>query len=197
MNKQTGILVMVLVSLLVACSDRQATTGTKVNETADTVISKEESMLVSEAEAEARRLAELQAEKARVAAEVADLGEAYLHINSQKPGVKVMESGLQFEILEQGDGRSPGSASRVVTHYTGTFTNGDVFDSSYERGKPAEFPVNRVIPGWTEALQMMKEGDIWRLVIPSDLGYGSRGAGDSIPPNSVLIFEVELIEVKN
>ncbi len=126
-----------------------------------------------------------------------DPGKAYLHINAQKPNVKVTESGLQFVILESGDGKSPELTSRVVTHYKGSFIDGKVFDSSIDRGTPAEFPVNRVIAGWTEALQMMKEGDRWRLVIPSDLAYGERGAGGGrIPPNSVLVFEIELIEVK-
>ena len=123
-------------------------------------------------------------------------GQVYLNQNAQKSGVKVLKSGLQFEILEQGDGDSPGPTDTVVTHYHGTFINGEVFDSSLERGQPAEFPVNRVIKGWTEALQMMREGDVWRLVIPPDLGYGQRGAGNRIPPNTVLVFEVELIEVK-
>lgn len=127
-----------------------------------------------------------------------DPGEAYLYINAQKPGVKVMASGLQFEILESGEGRSPSATSNVLTHYHGTFINGDVFDSSVDRGTPAGFPVNRVIAGWTEALQMMKEGDKWRLVLPSEIAYGERGAaGGLIPPNTVLVFEVELIEVKD
>ncbi len=126
-----------------------------------------------------------------------DPGQAYLHINAQKPNVKVTASGLQFEILESGEGASPGLTSRVVTHYKGSFIDGRVFDSSIDRGEPAEFPVNRVIAGWTEALQMMKEGDKWRLVIPSELAYGKRGAGGGrIPPDSVLVFEVELIQVK-
>jgi len=126
-----------------------------------------------------------------------DPGQAYLYINAQKSGVKVMPSGLQFEIIESGEGRSPLATSNVVTHYHGTFVNGDVFDSSVDRGAPAEFPVNRVIAGWTEALQMMKEGDKWRLVLPPEIAYGERGAaGGLIPPNTVLVFEVELIEVK-
>lgn len=126
-----------------------------------------------------------------------DPGQAYLHINAQKPNVKVTASGLQFEILESGEGASPGPTSRVVTHYEGSFIDGRVFDSSVDRGEPAEFPVNRVIKGWTEALQMMKEGDKWRLVIPSELAYGKRGAGGGrIPPDSVLVFEVELIKVR-
>jgi FKBP-type peptidyl-prolyl cis-trans isomerase FklB len=120
-----------------------------------------------------------------------------LYINAQKPGVKVMPSGLQFEIIESGEGRSPLATSNVVTHYHGTFVNGDVFDSSVDRGAPSEFPVNRVIAGWTEALQMMKEGDKWRLVLPPEIAYGEKGAaGGLIPPNTVLVFEVELIEVK-
>ena len=123
-------------------------------------------------------------------------GQVYLNENARKSGVKVLKSGLQFEILERGDGDSPGPTDTVVTHYHGTFINGEVFDSSLERGQPAEFPVNRVIKGWTEALQMMREGDVWRLVIPPELGYGQRGAGNRIPPNTVLVFEVELIEVK-
>lgn len=126
-----------------------------------------------------------------------DPGQAYLYINAQKPGVKVMPSGLQFEIIESGEGRSPLATSNVVTHYHGTFVNGDVFDSSVDRGAPTEFPVNRVIAGWTEALQMMKEGDKWRLVLPPEIAYGEKGAaGGLIPPNTVLVFEVELIEVK-
>ena len=124
-------------------------------------------------------------------------GKAYMRINAEKPNVNVLESGLQFEILEQGDGKSPGAESSVVTHYQGTFINGDVFDSSLERGEPAEFPVNRVIKGWTQALQMMKEGDVWRLVVPPKLAYGKRGAGQTIPPDTVLVFEVELIEVRD
>lgn len=125
-----------------------------------------------------------------------DPGAAYLYINAQKPNVKVLSSGLQFEILTAGEGRSPELTSTVVTHYHGSFVDGTVFDSSVDRGAPAQFPVNRVIAGWTEALQMMKEGDKWRLVIPPDLAYGEKGAGGGrIPGNSVLIFEVELIQV--
>ena len=124
-------------------------------------------------------------------------GQEYLYINAQKSGVKVMPSGLQFEIIESGEGRSPLATSNVVTHYHGTFINGEVFDSSVDRGTPAEFPVNGVIKGWTEALQMMKEGDKWRLVLPPEIAYGERGAaGGLIAPNTVLVFEVELIEVK-
>ncbi len=106
-------------------------------------------------------------------------------------------SGLQYRILNEGSGDdSPGPESVVSVHYRGRLTNGMEFDSSYKRNQPASFPVNGVIRGWTEALQLMKEGDKWELIIPPDLGYGSKGAGNTIPPDSTLIFEVELIEIK-
>ena len=106
-------------------------------------------------------------------------------------------SGLQYRILNEGYGNdSPGPESLILVHYTGKLTNGLEFDSSYKRNQPASFPVNGVILGWTEALQLMKEGDKWELIIPPDLGYGSKGAGNIIPPDSTLIFEVELIEIK-
>ena len=106
-------------------------------------------------------------------------------------------SGLQYRILDEGSGEdSPGPESIVTVHYRGKLTNGTEFDSSYQRNQPASFPVNGVIRGWSEALQLMKEGDKWELIIPPDLGYGSKGAGNIIPPNSKLIFEVELIEFK-
>ena len=106
-------------------------------------------------------------------------------------------SGLQYRILNEGSGDdSPGPESVVSVHYRGKLTNGLEFDSSYKRNQPASFPVNGVILGWTEALQLMKEGDKWELIIPPDLGYGSKGAGNIIPPDSTLIFEVELIEIK-
>lgn len=106
-------------------------------------------------------------------------------------------SGLQYRILNEGFGYdSPGPESVVSVHYRGKLTNGLEFDSSYKRNQPASFPVNGVIRGWTEALQLMKEGDKWELIIPPDLGYGSKGAGNIIPPDSTLIFEVELIEIK-
>ena len=106
-------------------------------------------------------------------------------------------SGLQYRILNEGSGDdSPGPESVVSVHYRGKLTNGLEFDSSYKRNQPASFPVNGVIRGWTEALQLMKEGDKWELIIPPDLGYGSKGAGNIIPPDSTLIFEVELIEIK-
>ncbi len=122
-------------------------------------------------------------------------GEAFLAENKEKEGVKTLESGLQYQILQEGSGKSPAASDRVTTHYHGTLIDGTVFDSSYERGQPATFPVNGVIAGWTEALQLMKEGAKWRLFIPSELAYGSQGAGDAIGPNTTLIFDVELISV--
>jgi len=123
-------------------------------------------------------------------------GSMFLQRNASRPEVLTTSTGLQYEVLVQGEGKSPSSSSTVVTHYTGTFTDGTVFDSSVERGVPATFPVNGVIRGWTEALQMMKEGARWRLFIPPELGYGARGAGGTIPPDTVLIFEIELLKVK-
>ncbi|PVY40210.1 FKBP-type peptidyl-prolyl cis-trans isomerase N-terminal domain-containing protein [Pontibacter virosus] len=122
-------------------------------------------------------------------------GEAFLAENKNKEGVKTLPSGLQYQVLEEGTGKSPAASDKVTTHYHGTLIDGTVFDSSYERGQPATFPVNGVIAGWTEALQLMKEGAKWRLFIPSQLAYGSQGAGDAIGPNTTLIFDVELISV--
>ncbi|ADB16645.1 peptidylprolyl isomerase FKBP-type [Pirellula staleyi DSM 6068] len=136
------------------------------------------------------------AEKAKGAADKnAKEGAAFLAANKTKQGVKTTASGLQYQVLKAGTGASPKATSTVKTHYHGTLIDGTVFDSSVDRGEPAQFPVNRVIPGWTEALQMMKVGDKWRLFLPSELAYGERGAGDDIGPNSVLVFEVELIDI--
>ncbi|MBC5991390.1 FKBP-type peptidyl-prolyl cis-trans isomerase [Pontibacter cellulosilyticus] len=123
-------------------------------------------------------------------------GEAFLAENKDKEGVKTLPSGLQYMVLKEGTGKSPSASDTVTTHYHGTLIDGTTFDSSYERGQPATFPVNGVIAGWTEALQMMKEGAKWRLFIPSGLAYGAQGAGDVIGPNSTLIFDVELLSVK-
>ena len=124
-------------------------------------------------------------------------GEAFLAQNAQKAGVTTLPSGLQYEVLAQGTGKKPGLGSSVTTHYHGTLINGTVFDSSYQRGQPATFPVNGVIAGWTEALQLMGEGAKYRLYIPSDLAYGKRGAGRDIPGDTALIFDVELLKVNN
>ncbi|WP_455497800.1 FKBP-type peptidyl-prolyl cis-trans isomerase [Coprobacter sp.] len=122
-------------------------------------------------------------------------GEAFLAENKKKSGVVTLPSGLQYEILTEGKGKKPSATDRVQCHYHGTLINGEVFDSSVERGEPAVFGVNQVIPGWVEALQLMPEGSKWRLFIPSDLAYGENGAGGKIAPNSTLIFDVELLKI--
>lgn len=122
-------------------------------------------------------------------------GTAFLDENKTKPGVVVLPSGLQYKVLEEGTGRMPTATERVKVHYRGTFVNGEEFDSSYKRNEPVEFQVGGVIPGWTEALQLMKEGAKWQLFIPANLAYGERGRPPRMPPNSTLLFEVELIEV--
>ena len=124
-------------------------------------------------------------------------GEAFLVENAGKAGVTTLPSGLQYEVITEGTGAKPSLKSSVTTHYHGTLINGTVFDSSYQRGQPATFPVNGVIAGWTEALQLMAEGSKYRLYIPSDLAYGNRGAGRDIPGDTALIFDVELMKVNN
>ena len=123
-------------------------------------------------------------------------GEAFLAENKQREGVKTLASGLQYKVIKAGAGKKPKLTDTVVTQYRGTLIDGTEFDSSYRRGKPAAFPVNGVIPGWTEALQLMEEGSKWQLFIPPNLAYGERGAGRDIPPNSTLIFEIELISIQ-
>jgi FKBP-type peptidyl-prolyl cis-trans isomerase FklB len=123
-------------------------------------------------------------------------GEAFLAENKKKQGVITMPSGLQYKILTNGKGKSPKATDTVTVNYKGTLIDGTEFDSSYKRGQPATFAVNGVIPGWTEALQLMREGSKWQLFVPSDLAYGERGAGGPIGPNTVLIFEVELLSIK-
>lgn len=122
-------------------------------------------------------------------------GKAFLEENKKKEGVQTTASGLQYKVITQGKGKQPAATSNVTVHYTGKLIDGTVFDSSVERNEPATFAVNQVIPGWTEALQLMHEGDKWMLYIPYDLAYGERGAGGQIPPFAPLIFEVELIKV--
>jgi FKBP-type peptidyl-prolyl cis-trans isomerase FklB len=122
-------------------------------------------------------------------------GEAFLEENKKKSGVQTTPSGLQYSIIKEGTGPKPTVNDNVTTHYHGTLIDGTVFDSSVERGQPASFPVSGVIPGWTEALQMMPVGSKWKLFIPANLAYGERGAGPQIGPNSTLVFEVELISI--
>lgn len=139
--------------------------------------------------------ARMQAEQEEKAKLAAGAGEAFLAENAKKPGVVTTASGLQYEILVAGDGEKPTRASTVRTHYHGTLIDGTVFDSSYNRGQPAEFPVGGVIAGWTEALQLMPVGAKYRLYIPHQLAYGERGAGASIAPFSALVFDVELLAI--
>ena len=124
-----------------------------------------------------------------------DAGKAFLDENGARDEVTTTESGLQYEVLTEGSGDVPQASSTVRTHYHGTLISGDVFDSSYQRGEPAEFPVGGVIKGWTEALQMMPVGSKWRLYVPYDLAYGEQGAGGAIKPYSTLIFDVELLDI--
>ena len=123
-------------------------------------------------------------------------GEKYLSENAKKEGVTTLPSGLQYKVLKEGNGKSPKATDKVVCHYEGMLVDGTMFDSSIQRGEPATFPLNGVIAGWTEGLQLMKEGAKYRFFIPYQLGYGERGAGASIPPFAALVFDVELIEVK-
>ena len=123
-------------------------------------------------------------------------GEDYLAENAKKDGVITLPSGLQYQVLKEGNGRKPKATDTVKCHYEGMLVDGTMFDSSIQRGEPAEFPLNGVIAGWTEGLQLMQEGAKYRFFIPYTLGYGERGAGQSIPPFAALIFDVELIEVK-
>ncbi|HEV7348362.1 FKBP-type peptidyl-prolyl cis-trans isomerase [Telluribacter sp.] len=123
------------------------------------------------------------------------IGQQFLEENKKRQGVTTTASGLQYEVLKMGEGPKPAATDRVRTHYHGTLVDGTVFDSSVERGEPVEFPVNGVIQGWQEALQLMPVGSKWKLYVPSELGYGERAAGPAIGPNSALVFEVELLEI--
>lgn len=124
-----------------------------------------------------------------------DEGKAFLAQNAEKEGVTTLASGLQYEVITEGKGEKPTATSTVRTHYHGTLINGEVFDSSYNRGQPAEFPVNGVIKGWTEALQLMPVGSKWKLTVPYELAYGEQGAGGAIRPYATLVFDVELLDI--
>jgi FKBP-type peptidyl-prolyl cis-trans isomerase FklB len=126
-----------------------------------------------------------------------DAGKKFLAENKSKEGVQTTASGLQYKVIKMGDGPKPTSSDRVKCHYKGTLIDGKQFDSSIERGEPAVFPVTGVIAGWTEVLQMMPVGSKWQVFIPSELGYGDRGAGDDIGPNATLIFEIELLGIES
>lgn len=137
----------------------------------------------------------MQAKDAEKHKALSGAGEAFLTENAKKAGITVTASGLQYEVITQGSGAVPTATSKVKTHYHGTLIDGTVFDSSVNRGQPIDFPVNGVIAGWTEALQLMPVGSKWRLYVPHNLAYGERGAGASIAPFSTLIFDVELIDI--
>lgn len=139
---------------------------------------------------------EQQKEQAKQYEETKNAGETFLAENAKRPEVKTTESGLQYEVITEGKGNKPAATDVVKVHYKGTLIDGTVFDSSYDRGEPAEFPLNGVIKGWTEGLQLMSVGSKYKLYIPYQLGYGERGAGGTIQPYSALIFDVELLEIK-
>ena len=139
---------------------------------------------------------EMMAKQAEIAKKNKERGEAFLAENKKKEGVKALPSGLQYKVIKAGTGKKPKLGDTVTTHYRGTLMDGTEFDSSYKRGQPATFPVSGVVPGWTEALQLMEEGAKWQLFIPPNLAYGERGAGSVIGPNETLIFEIELISIQ-
>jgi FKBP-type peptidyl-prolyl cis-trans isomerase len=145
----------------------------------------------------AKKIQEKQmAERTEKSAKAKEAGEKYLAENAKKEGVKATASGLQYEVIKEGEGVSPTAADKVTVHYKGTLISGETFDSSIDRGEPVTFPLGNVIPGWTEGVQLMKPGAKYKFTIPSALGYGERGAGAKIGPNETLVFEVELISVE-
>ena len=150
---------------------------------------------IDEAEAQALVQEYLQKKGEEKVKAVKAEGENFLAENAKKEGVVTLPSGLQYQVLKEGHGKSPKATDQVKCHYEGTLINGKIFDSSYRRNEPATFPLNGVIAGWTEGLQLMKEGAKYRFFIPFNLAYGTRGAGQDIPPYAALIFDVELIEV--
>ncbi len=144
-------------------------------------------------------ISQFQQQKSQELAEVMNKkqaeSKAFMDENAKNPDVKTTESGIQYQIIEAGDGATPKADDKVIANYEGTLIDGTKFDSSYDRGEPATFPVNGVIKGWQEVLQMMKEGAKWRVVIPGSLAYGPQGAGDKIGPNETLVFTIELIAI--
>lgn len=140
-------------------------------------------------------MAKMKEMQSKVASDNLATGKRFLAANKKKPGVKQTSTGLQYKVIKKGSGAKPSADAKVKVHYEGRLITGQVFDSSYKRGEPATFPLNGVIPGWTEALTMMKPGAKWQIYVPAALAYGERGMGQTIPPNSVLVFDVELLEV--
>lgn len=157
----------------------------------------DDSEIASAMESLQRKMMEKQmAQQQQAAEENLREGQAFLQRNAEKEEVKTTESGLQYEVIEKGEGETPSPESTVTVHYRGTLIDGTEFDSSYQRDEPATFPVSGVIAGWTEALQLMQEGAQYKLYIPAELAYGERGAGQAIGPNETLIFDVELLSVE-
>ena len=155
-----------------------------------------EETLMSMEEAQTALQTHQEAAAAAAAAEAGEAGEAFLAENAEREGVSVTDSGLQYEVITESDGAKPTEDDTVSVHYVGTLMDGTEFDSSIARGEPASFPLKGVIPGWTEGLQLMEVGSKYRFVIPSELAYGERGAGEAIGPGETLVFEVELLEIK-
>lgn len=150
-------------------------------------------------DAEAQQLVQnfLQKQQEEAGKAIREEGEKFLAENAAKEGVTVLPSGLQYTVIKEGEGRKPKATDKVKCHYEGTLTNGQVFDSSYRRGEPAVFPLNGVIAGWTEGVQLMSEGSKYRFFIPYHLAYGERGAGQAIPPYAALVFDVELLSIED
>jgi FKBP-type peptidyl-prolyl cis-trans isomerase FklB len=164
---------------------------------ADVLLGRPPAITSAQMEAALETLQQQQTERRENVAETGQShGETFQAEYSQRQGVVATGSGLQYRIIQTGEGRSPGSADTVVVHYVGQLIDGTEFDSSRGRGTPATFSLSGIIPGWQEVLQLMREGDIWEVVIPSELAYGAQGAGASIGPNETLVFEIELISVK-
>jgi len=161
-----------------------------------TLLTQEEALAVRQSFIQ--KMQSAQAEKQKVSADKNKLeGEKFLADNKGKPGVKSTASGLQYQVIKEGTGKKPGPNDQVKVHYLGTLIDGTKFDSSYDRGQPAQFALNGVIPGWTEALQLMPVGSKYKLFIPSNLAYGDKGTPGPIGPNATLVFEVELMEILN
>ncbi len=175
-------------------ADQLAAGLTAVLKGKETILSQEEMGQILMAFQQEMQMKQM-AKAAEEAAKNEKISQDFLTENSKKDGVVTLPSGLQYKIIKAGTGASPAATSKVQVHYRGSLTDGTEFDSSYKRGEPASFPVNGVIAGWTEALQLMKEGGKWQLVIPSDLAYGENGAPPTIPPNATLVFDVELIKI--